>query len=730
MERSMKTILIFVTLSLIASPAYSQTLVTLGTSTTAANPYISGDTSSGLYTPIGSSVAVVTGGVEKLRVNGTGVGIGTTSPAGLLDVEAGTAAASTNGTNITIVAQAAGSGNQNGGTIFLNPGAKTGSGANGGVAIGYNSVPSYLNANSLILAGSVYSGEGYQANSGSRFYWGTSSAYITGYGNSNTTDSLRFFTDSTEYLRITGIGDVGIGTTAPDNILSLGGQSAETIDMVRETTASTAGNDLTIQAGGAVPSGTNLDGGALTLASGVSTGTGSSNINFDIYEAGSSGTADNAPTTAMTIAGAGLVGIGTMSPGYVFDVNAGSAAFPVHIISSAQDDTIFFEDTGTGGRKYNVGSTGSSSGAGNGFSVYDITAQASRFLINPSGNVGVGTTSPVVSLDLSQKTDAVAIPVGASGNRPTGVNLENGEIRYNSTSSALEAYVNNSWVSFYPADAGSVINSSGQLLCGGSTPPCHSSTLSYCPYKGNLETTASYGTYTIPSGTAASGCLTANLASMYIGGTASQAAAANTLYYVYLINISGTTYLDLETTGHATDSGTGIEIESGNNTRTLIGMIHTDSSKEVATQGTTNVAGDTNTVATWDNRIPTTTQCAFTTNRSLVAPTTDTEINSENRCLFMSWGDGAQFSSDQDGYNTTAGDNCETFIKIDGATFISAAIIYTVSFTPQYLLLVAPVSYKPTDGFHYTTLYGNASSGSTCTWYGAADVYTFVFGIQ
>src|SRR5262245_15111062 len=54
-------------------------------------------------------------------------------------------------------------------------------------------------------------------------------------------------------------GNVGIGTTSPDVSVSLTGQSAQTIDMVRETTASTAGNNLTIQAGGSVSGGSNLN---------------------------------------------------------------------------------------------------------------------------------------------------------------------------------------------------------------------------------------------------------------------------------------------------------------------------------------------------------------------------------------------------------------------------------------------------------------------------------------
>src|SRR5215468_177372 len=92
-------------------------------------------------------------------------------------------------------------------------------------------------------------------------------------------------------------GNLGIGTTSPDAIVPLSGQSAQTIDMVRETTASTAGNNLTFQAGGAVNAGSNLSGGSLILSSGISTGNSTSNVQVQTYPAGSSGSADNSGLT-------------------------------------------------------------------------------------------------------------------------------------------------------------------------------------------------------------------------------------------------------------------------------------------------------------------------------------------------------------------------------------------------------------------------------------------------
>ena len=443
------------------------------------------------------------------------------------------------------------------------------------------------------------------------------------------------------------------------------------------------------------------------------------------------------------------VSIGTTSGSYYLNVSSSSAEAQATFLSQGANNVVVdLNDVGGGNivalRYLDINSEKweLTKGFGNQFYLYDASGSkffinavtggnltlgaAQSFNISQSGNTGIGSSAPVVSFDLSQKTDALSLPVGTTGTRPTGAN---GEIRYNTSTSAIEAFVSGAWVPL--TGPGSAIYSSGRLLCGGTNcaNTTGSTTLNYCPLGGNLKTTVLYGNYTIPSG-----CLTASLTSMYIGGTSAQAAAASTLYYVYLINVSGTTYLDLETTGHATDSATGIEIMSGNNAKTLVGMIHTNSTKTIMTKGQTNTAGDTNTVATWDNRIPTTTHCGFTSTHQ-INTSSYVVIGAENSCLFMSWGDAAQFASAQTAYTgSSAQILINTYINLDGSSTVLPSTLSVLApyepggaYTPA-VLAVAPASYTPTEGYHYTQMLGSGTTGTALNYTGGP--YTTVFTIQ
>jgi hypothetical protein len=65
----------------------------------------------------------------------------------------------------------------------------------------------------------------------------------------------------------------------------------------------------------------------------------------------------------------------------------------------------------------------------------------------------------------------------------------------------------------------------------------------------------------------------------FLNGVAAQSLAPNKVYFLYCFNNSGVLTADFSTTGHATSSlagNAGIEIKSGDDTRSLIGLICTD----------------------------------------------------------------------------------------------------------------------------------------------------------
>ena len=66
-----------------------------------------------------------------------------------------------------------------------------------------------------------------------------------------------------------------------------------------------------------------------------------------------------------------------------------------------------------------------------------------RMVIANNGNVGIGTITPGVSLDLSSKTDALRLTNGTTAQRPTAAA---GQIRYNTSFNFLEYYDGSNWV--------------------------------------------------------------------------------------------------------------------------------------------------------------------------------------------------------------------------------------------------------------------------------------------
>jgi hypothetical protein len=184
---------------------------------------------------------------------------------------------------------------------------------------------------------------------------------------------------------ISNISSLGIGTTTPTSTLSFGGGAARTIQVDRHTTANTAGNNLTVAAGGATSGATDKNGGNLVLSSGMATGAGSSDIQFQTSTAGTAGTADSSPSTKMVITGSGNVGIGTTSPINLLTVQSPTQFMGLQVRNATNRIAEL-----VGGSAVNEG----------GFlALYNSASQNVAIRASGSswlngGNVGIGTTSP------------------------------------------------------------------------------------------------------------------------------------------------------------------------------------------------------------------------------------------------------------------------------------------------------------------------------------------------
>ena len=352
---------------------------------------------------------------EGLRITGVGVGIGTSSPMAALDVATlGTAASA-------IIVPRDSTGNRPtgiNGMLRYNTSSNGFEGFAGGV---WATIASGSSAGTLT---SISSGTGLvggtitttgtlsvdvgtaankivQENATAQIAQATGSVSLPSYsfgGNTNTglyspgANQLGLTVNGTAALSILASGFVGVGTLAPTAPLEVTG-------LLKATTVN-VGDGLQ-----ASP--------AIALASDPSSG-------FYRYAPGQIGFAAGGVKTLVLSSG----GIGSASGAGARLSNTNTAFNPA--IQNVNDNTtgMYFPLTG----------------------IAFTTATTERARIDGFGNFGIGTNAPLAALDVSVtgSASAMIVPRDSGSNRPTGVN---GMIRYNTTSNALEGFVNGGWAS-------------------------------------------------------------------------------------------------------------------------------------------------------------------------------------------------------------------------------------------------------------------------------------------
>ena len=229
------------------------------------------------------------------------------------------------------------------------------------------------------------------------------------------TDDMIFRAGGAERMRIDSAGDIGIGTTSPSKKLhvSSGDQSTSRI---RLSNTNTGGNDIDLVAG---INNVGQDG-------------------FSIYNATSN-------QTQLVVQSGGNVGIGTSSPSTKLDVSGEDSVIASFRVTGGVSNNKRLE-IGSGGDRTILKSFTDTTDAAAGIAFSNGNSEAMR--IDSTGNVGIGTDSPEVSLDLGSNTDAIRVPNGPIADRPSGILP--GMIRYNTSTSEFEGYsgtlnVSGSW---------------------------------------------------------------------------------------------------------------------------------------------------------------------------------------------------------------------------------------------------------------------------------------------
>ncbi|VWX63183.1 conserved hypothetical protein [Burkholderiales bacterium 8X] len=198
------------------------------------------------------------------------------------------------------------------------------------------------------------------------------------------------------------------------------------------------------------------------------------------------------------------------------------------------------------------------------------------------------------------------------------------------------------------------------------------------------------------------------------------ALAVATTYFIYAV-ATGTAVSSLEAsaTGHSTDTATGVEIKTGDPTRTLVGMARTIAGP--AWVDATNQRF----VLSWFNRRPINTGAVLGSNASIFS-LSFAEISTSLRNEFLIWSsDYANFGFQGSASNNVTNAVTYTTIALDGVTGDShsaGAHYITNAIIPISVAL--QVQAGQTEGYHYATPYTLQNTTATSTYTGNGSLST------
>jgi hypothetical protein len=256
----------------------------------------------------------------------------------------------------------------------------------------------------------------------------------------------------TQALTVTSAGNVGVGTTTPGTLLSLGDTGANTIN-ISATATSTFGSGLNILTGCFAVNGTCVSGGAASL-----TGTTGQLAYF-------SGTDTAVGTSTMFISSAGNVGIGTTTPQTKLSLNS-NATISWDFGSNAASRPWFITNDVSAYGDFAIATANGK----------NYSPSLVRLTIDPSGNVGIGTASPANLLDIGTG-GGIHITSGTPGSTSMALYNNAGTLTWNGVALATGGSSISGTTNYIPVFTGaatlgdSVIYQSGSNIGIGTTTP-------------------------------------------------------------------------------------------------------------------------------------------------------------------------------------------------------------------------------------------------------------------
>lgn len=200
-------------------------------------------------------------------------------------------------------------------------------------------------------------------------------------------------------------------------------------------------------------------------------------------------------------------------------------------------------------------------------------------------------------------------------------------------------------------------------------------------------------------------------ASNFVDGASSQTLAANTVYLVTVFDNSGTLTLDFRTTlTHVPDTTTGVEIASGVDTRTVVGLIRTNATPNFVDSATQRFT------RSWFNPVNAPLLNTFSADRTANTGTY-AEMNTEIRIEFVIFsGETATISVNGSVSNSNAGYS-QTGVGFDGTSVEAGFEANTDHDVAAARNIGGLAGHKSglSEGYHYATLLGRISAG-TGTW--------------